>query len=460
MIGSIGAGILQQTSGLLLKEFQITLYVWLYNHICLVRFDEQWDLVVWILAFLGVDLAYYWAHRGAHELNIGWAGHVTHHNSQDYNLSTALRQSTIQVFFTTFFYLPLALIIPPPAFALHNMLNLLFQFWIHTEVIPPLGPLEYIINTPSSHRVHHGRNPFCIDKNYAGVLIIWDILFGTYQQEKVDVEPVLYGVTHNINTFNPITIQLHHLKYVLTAAATAKGPVEAFNRVFMGPGWTPERPELRLGDPNDIPRVPNLIQDPDADIGYFNPDLFGFSAEKDPVGAAIVTAYVLLNFAAVVVFQMGVQMQKEVLGWQGIAVAVGICVLVLSGIGELLDGEIEKERVLVFAVGQSVWYLVAWPVLVSYFDGFGVLGDGFLSALVRFYVPVMLCALFWAAVYLKDPEFGSAMAISKEGKEGEHWMWEPSNWIAYCRLEYVCFAGAILTGSWIWTLLGLMIIYA
>ncbi|KAJ3026795.1 UNVERIFIED_CONTAM: hypothetical protein HDU68_005026 [Siphonaria sp. JEL0065] len=399
MIGSIGAGVFQQTFKLLIGDFELIAYMWLYEKIALVKFEAQYDLVVWILAFLGVDFGYYWAHRGAHEINLGWAGHVTHHNSQDYNLSTALRQSVTQTFFTVFFYLPLALVIPPPAFALHKMLNLLFQFWIHTEVIPPLGLLEYIINTPSSHRVHHGRNPYCIDKNYAGVLIIWDILFQTYQHE-LDNEKILYGITHNIHSFNPLKIQFHHSFHVLNSVLDTKSINEALCRGFMGPGWTLENPGLRLGDPNDIPQVPNLFKDPNADIGYYNPEIMGARTwwEKGFAGLNVLVAFV-----AVVLFQMVVQKgfgDQDGYGWEGGAVAMVTCVFGLWRIGVLLDGGRG------WGIGESVWWITVWPIITQYFTGH-LEADGVdawvLGNAVNWYLPLTVMLIGWWIVVLEKP---------------------------------------------------------
>ena len=153
------------------------------------------------MLFLGVDCAYYWFHRIAHEYNAPWAGHVVHHSSEDYNLAVALRQGTFQGLFSWVFYLPLALLGFPPAwFAAMTSFDLLYQFWIHTRAIGKLGPLEWVLNTPSHHRVHHARNPKYLDKNYAGTLIIWDRMFGTFQAE--EEEPV-YGLTKPLEQLEP-----------------------------------------------------------------------------------------------------------------------------------------------------------------------------------------------------------------------------------------------------------------
>ncbi|KAI8064386.1 fatty acid hydroxylase superfamily-domain-containing protein [Gongronella butleri] len=260
LVGSIGAGMLQQISQFFIYNITVASYLYVYNHFRVVDLDPK-NIYVWIAGFLIVDLGYYAFHRAAHEVNLFWATHVVHHSSEYYNQSTALRQSIFQSYCSWIFDLPAALFLPPSLYAVHKQFNTLFQFWIHTEMIGNLGPLEYIINTPSAHRVHHGRNPYCIDKNYAGTLIIWDILFGTFELERVapavqsekDTERVAYGLTHPINTFDPLTIQFHHLRHVLTTCWSTPGFSNKFKVLFYGPGWHDDTP--RTGLLEEIPPI-------------------------------------------------------------------------------------------------------------------------------------------------------------------------------------------------------------
>lgn len=211
MFSNIAAGITQQITGrLILRGFELYIYIWVYDNFCVyaLPWNSQWT---WWVCFLLVDLGYYWFHRAAHEVNIMWAAHGVHHSSEYYNLSTALRQSSLQAYTSWIFYLPAALFVPPSLFAAHRQFNTLYQFWIHTQVIKTLGPLEWVMNTPSHHRVHHGRNRYCIDKNYAGTLIIWDRMFGTFAAES---EEVVYGLTHPLTTWDPVWTQLHHVVHI------------------------------------------------------------------------------------------------------------------------------------------------------------------------------------------------------------------------------------------------------
>ncbi|XP_053570089.1 alkylglycerol monooxygenase [Bombina bombina] len=246
---SLSAGIMSRLPDVAFRGLEVTMYIYIWNNYKLAElpWDSPWT---WWLTFLGVDFGYYWFHRMAHEVNIIWAGHQTHHSSEDYNLTTALRQSVLQKYFSWMFYMPMALCVPPSVFAVHLQFNLLYQFWIHTELINNLGPLEFILNTPSHHRVHHGRNPYCIDSNYAGTLIIWDRIFGTFVPEN---EKVVYGLTHPINTFEPFQVQIQHCIYMWNMFWDTPGFFNKISVIFKGPGWGPGKP--RLGLPEELPKV-------------------------------------------------------------------------------------------------------------------------------------------------------------------------------------------------------------
>ncbi|KAK7480947.1 hypothetical protein BaRGS_00027762, partial [Batillaria attramentaria] len=246
---SIAHGLMSTFHGLLFRAAEVAAYIWAYKRFCIysLPWNSPWT---WLAALLLVDLGYYWVHRCGHEVNIMWAGHQTHHSSEDYNLSTALRQSVIHRYLSWMFYLPLALFIPPTQFQVHIQFNLLYQFWVHTEVISHLGPLEYILNTPSHHRVHHGRNPYCIDKNYAGTFIIWDRIFGTFEPEK---EKVVYGLVHPLTTWDPLYGQFCQLLHIIKTFRQMDNWGDKLSVVFKGPGWEPGKP--RLGNREDLPQV-------------------------------------------------------------------------------------------------------------------------------------------------------------------------------------------------------------
>jgi sterol desaturase/sphingolipid hydroxylase (fatty acid hydroxylase superfamily) len=244
-LSDLSCGIAEQMVGIFLKGALFAGYLGTYGYavrrgINLVDVSSYTAGGKWLAAiflFLGVDCAYYWFHRIAHEYNAPWAGHVVHHSSEDYNLAVALRQGTFQGVFSWVFYLPLALLgFPPTWFAAMLSFDTLYQFWIHTRLIGKLGPLELVLNTPSHHRVHHGRNPKYLDKNYAGTLIVWDRMFGTFQVE--EEEPV-YGLTKPLNSWNPLWANLHIWRDLCRDAWLAPRWVDKLRIWFMPQGWRP-----------------------------------------------------------------------------------------------------------------------------------------------------------------------------------------------------------------------------
>ena len=185
------------------------------------------------------DFLYYWDHRIQHEVRLFWANHVSHHSSQRYNLSTALRQPW-SGFLTFWVFAPMPLLgFPTAKTAKAGQLNLLYQYWIHTEVIDRLpDPVEKVFNTPSHHRGQHGANQQYLDKNYGGILILWDKLFGTFEPE---VRRVKYGLTKNIHTYNPLSIAYHEMADIVRDVRGASGLRSKLHHVFGRPGWTPTR---------------------------------------------------------------------------------------------------------------------------------------------------------------------------------------------------------------------------
>jgi sterol desaturase/sphingolipid hydroxylase (fatty acid hydroxylase superfamily) len=197
------------------------------------------DWWVWVLLFFADDLSYYWFHRVSHESRLFWASHVVHHSSQHYNLSTALRQTWVPMT-----YLPFWLALPLLGFApwmvlLAQSWSLIYQFGLHTERIGRLpGPLEAVLNTPSHHRVHHGANEQYLDRNYGGILVIWDRLFGSFEPEG---ERVRYGLTKNIRTFNPVQVAFHEYTALWHDVRSAPTWRERAGHLWHGPGWKPEK---------------------------------------------------------------------------------------------------------------------------------------------------------------------------------------------------------------------------
>ena len=201
-------------------------------------------------AIAGWDFIYYWNHRFMHECRALWAIHVVHHSSERYNLSTALRQPVADAFGAFVPYSLLALFgIRPDLINTARGVNLLYQFWIHTETVDSLGPAENALNTPSHHRVHHGSNGPYLDRNHGSILIVWDRLFGTFERED---EQVRYGLTKNIDTFNPVTIATHEHVEMLKDVARSTNWTDRLSFVLRGPGWAGERKAKLMEDPATV----------------------------------------------------------------------------------------------------------------------------------------------------------------------------------------------------------------
>ncbi|MFI5172532.1 MAG: sterol desaturase family protein [Chitinophagales bacterium] len=247
-LSNINAGITEQVTGAFLAAFVVGIYAWLFDHYRF--FTVPSNIFSWTILFIGVDFCYYWFHRLAHEINFLWGGHVVHHQSEEYNLSVALRQGAFQKFGSFLFYLPLALVgFEPVIFIVVSQFQTLYQFWIHTKTINRFPkPIEFIFNTPSHHRVHHGRNPKYIDRNHGGTLIIWDRLFGTFQKEE---EEVVYGITKPLNTWNPLRAQLDFWKDLAIDLKHTKRFTDKIKLLLLPPGWYP----LELGGPKLPPDI-------------------------------------------------------------------------------------------------------------------------------------------------------------------------------------------------------------
>ena len=232
---SLSMGIGSQVIGVPWKLFTAVAFAGLYV-LSPIKLDPH-DWWVWVLLFFADDLAYYWFHRLHHEVRVLWAGHVVHHSSQFFNLSTALRQSWTPMTALPF-WLPLALLgMPPWMIFLQQSISLAYQFFLHTERVDRMWrPIEWIFNTPSHHRVHHGSNDPYLDRNYGGILIIWDRLFRSFEPEG---EPVSYGLTKNIDTFNPLKVATHEYAAIWRDVRTARGWRHRAGYLFRRPGWQP-----------------------------------------------------------------------------------------------------------------------------------------------------------------------------------------------------------------------------
>ena len=238
VISSLSSGMTNTLKVLMGLSVVIISYDWMVGKMGV--FDLEASPFVYVLAFIGIDFKGYWSHRFNHQINLFWNRHVIHHSSEEFNLACALRQEISAIFGVFFFlYIPLAIIgVPTNVIAIVAPLHLFAQFWYHTRLINKMGFLEYIIVTPSHHRVHHAINDIYLDKNFSQIFIFWDRWFGTFQEELVDVPPV-YGTKQPANTWNPVLINLMHFWGLVKDAWYTRSWWDKIRLFFMPTGWRP-----------------------------------------------------------------------------------------------------------------------------------------------------------------------------------------------------------------------------
>ena len=238
-VSSISLGVMSQITGVFTAAVGLGVYALAWEYVALIRLpaDAWWT---WALALVGYDLCYYGFHRLSHEVNVLWAAHVVHHSSEEYNLSTALRQTSTGFLLGWVFYWPLAVIgIPPLVMGIAGMVNLLYQYWIHTRQIGRLGWFDRWFASPSNHRVHHGQNDYCLDRNFGGMFMVWDRLFGTFVDERPD-EEILYGIRTPLRSWNPLWANLHFYADLWRDFRLADTWGDRLKVWFATPAWRPE----------------------------------------------------------------------------------------------------------------------------------------------------------------------------------------------------------------------------
>ncbi len=254
-INSIGLGMLSQVLAVFSKLLAIGIYGAVFGAVALFPDTDFWTRWYgWLLALVFYDFCYYWLHRMGHESAVLWAAHVVHHQSQHYNLSTALRQTSSGVLLGWLFYLPMALAgVPPLVFGVVALVDLLYQFWVHTEQIGRLGWFDRWFCAPSNHRVHHAVNDRYLDRNYGGILLVWDRLFGTYQEED---EACVYGTRSPLQSWNPLWANLEVYRALAHDAWHARRWSDKLRVFLKPPGWRPDDVAARFPKaPFDIARV-------------------------------------------------------------------------------------------------------------------------------------------------------------------------------------------------------------
>lgn len=249
-VSSVSLGMLSQTSAVFTVLLRVGLYTLAYEHLALWRSEAFWTTWYgWLIALVFYDFCYYWLHRMGHEVAVLWAAHAVHHQSQDYNLSTALRQTSSGAVLGWLFYLPMALAgVPPLVFVVVGLVDLLYQFWVHTEQVGQLGWFDRWFCSPSNHRVHHAVNDSYLDKNYGGILIVWDRLFGTFRDEDPK-EKCVYGTRGLLNSWDPLWANAQVYAGLLHDSWHARRWADKLRVWLKAPGWRPADVAQRFPKP-------------------------------------------------------------------------------------------------------------------------------------------------------------------------------------------------------------------
>ncbi len=335
-VSDIGCGAAFQAMEVLLNLGTLAVYAWLFDNFRLVSWEPQspWP---WVIGLFGVDFLYYWWHRISHVSNLMWAVHGVHHQSEDYNLAVALRQPILEPVTWLLFYWVLAFAgVPPLVYVISYGLNLFYQFWIHTELVGRLPrPVEWLLNTPSHHRVHHGIDAAYLDRNYAGILVLWDRLFGSFEPEQ---QRPTYGTTVPLRSYNPLWGNLAHLHRTWALCRLARRPLDKLWVWFAHPAW-----------------LPGGVQDPEA-----KPDRRRYRKYRPQVPAAV-RRYVGLNMVLVILLAVPFVFIGHSLPLVQVAAAAFALVLSHAVLGGMVEGRdwatsLEGLRILVLAATTG-WVL-------------------------------------------------------------------------------------------------------
>lgn len=352
-VADLSCGVLSQVFDVFTKTVLFAGYLWLFEHHRLFEVPKG-AIWAWVVCFVGIDLLYYWFHRMSHEVNAFWAAHVVHHQSEEYNLTVALRQGALQGSFSWVFYLPLAVAgFPPAMFLTLSSFNTLYQFWIHTRLIGRMGPFEWVFNTPSHHRVHHGRNPKYIDRNHGGTLIVWDRLFGTFVPE---AEEPVYGITTPLASWNPVRANLAHWVSLFGLAARTSRWSDRLRLFVARPGWQP----AELGGFQPAPEVDPADRKFDTEVAR-------------PVAAYVFVQFTLLLLAAGVYFN-----RQEALPFPPLAAGAALIVASIVAAAGLLERQpwaprLEAARLAATALFVA-WSAAAWTTAAGAFAVLSIAG--------------------------------------------------------------------------------------
>jgi sterol desaturase/sphingolipid hydroxylase (fatty acid hydroxylase superfamily) len=346
-INSLSAGILSRTIDYFTKFLPLIAWGFVLRNFALLDMPPEWfdfsprGLLLWVVAALAWDFCYYWFHRFSHEISVLWAAHAVHHQSEDYNLSTALRQTSTGFLFGWIFYLPLFLIgFPLEVLITVSAINLIYQFWVHTQLVHRLGVLDRILITPSNHRVHHAQNERYIDKNYGGMLILWDRFFGTFEDESED-EPVVFGVRKPLANLNPFWANLQVYDYLLFDARKTARWRDKVGVWFRRTGWRPADVDARYPKQR-------------ADLSRFR--------KFDPQIPAVQRHYVMAQFVIGITGALAIAKLYAEKGSSAVLIPCVLLWLQLYTVGLLNEGRTSARRL------EWLRLLVVVPVLYFFWQ--------------------------------------------------------------------------------------------
>uniref|UniRef100_A0A7E4VZ95 Alkylglycerol monooxygenase n=1 Tax=Panagrellus redivivus TaxID=6233 RepID=A0A7E4VZ95_PANRE len=396
-ITSICAGMLSQCFKFGGRTIAIFAYVFIWNNFRIneLPWDSPWT---WIFCLIFQDFMYYLGHRAVHEAGFFWGLHTIHHSSEYYNLSTALRQAAIQDLGLALYDVIQAFWIPPPIFLVHRYFSEIFQFWLHTSLLGDLKPLGYVLNSPSYHRVHHGRNPYCIDRNYGGVLIIWDKMFKTFAAERPD-DPPIYGLVTNERNFNQVWLQFHTLKELLfdkwrmkneKGEAIFNSFTEKVKAVFYPPGYFPGLETKQFFHWRSLVDPAAGVPEPEKPADKYDPPLEVWKK-------LYCTGHFILLLCAFMHFEY----DRLDLSWLDFTLKIAFFVCTMQMFGAFFDRRWFAPLIEIFRCGGVIIYIV-----VKMFDELGVKPNRLFLVTV-----FSVCAIFWMG-YVIERTVGGHFKLS------------------------------------------------
>jgi len=380
-INSLSCGIVSTGMRVFCGFFALFSYQWMYNHVAPVHLPPG-NWAVWIFAFVLYDFCFYWLHRVGHTVNLGWAAHVVHHQSEEFNLTTALRQSGTDSILGWTFFLPLAIAgVPMTVYLFVGLAQVFYQFWPHTQLINKLGFLDRWIQTPSNHRVHHAQNDAYLDKNYVGVFMIWDHLFGTYQDE-LDEDPCIFGIRGQLHSWNPVWANVHYYWAMAKDAWYARSWADKVRVWFMNPGWRPA---------DVAARFPKKSYDPRVDY-----------AKYDPARSLALSAYGLAQFVTLVLaFNQFLALLPKQAAWLNVTYFVWLLISLVC-----LGGVLESRREFMYA--EAARLALTAVVMVARGGWFGNAHQLYVMIPILVFAPLSLVWLWLAARIAPAPATAAA----------------------------------------------------